>query len=353
VTPIAKLSRFEANLVRILRFFLRSGSAADTLPILFERSPRPACLSRACVRLVQDTLAKGCIGLLARGGGWRRERHLRGNHIADGLLWQRTAPRDLALHFSRHTMDLLLWFTAEDPSDGKSRRRRPPPDSLTPGDALVCYYVYTALRETQAASALTNRLGFGSQALCWLAFPEDFTKRPGDDKPDFTNWTSGPGSCVLEALQGELTQRLLATERGKRQSAEALLVQALGTAQERILDAFLSAIDRAGRRDLARFLLAALSELLPSGVAPSAWVGSLKDTGVRLADRAATMRMALALARQLDRLRHWEREARGAGYFDETYAAGQLWKAEWEMWQVDGLCQRAEALLRELDPLTR
>ena len=131
MTPTAQLTRFEANLVRIVRFFLRSSSSGDALPILFTRSSRPVCLSRTCVRIIQDSLAKGCVRLLAQGGGWKRQRFLRGNEIADGRLWQRSLPPDLGLRFSRNTLDLLLWFTAEDAGDGKSRRRKPPPEFVT------------------------------------------------------------------------------------------------------------------------------------------------------------------------------------------------------------------------------
>jgi hypothetical protein len=258
-------------------------------------------------------------------------------------------PRDLGLRFSRNTLDLLLWFTAEDAGDGKSRRRKPPPESVTAGDALVCYYAYTALRETQAGPALTNRLGFGSQALCWLAFPQDFTRRSGDEKPDFSLWTAGVGACVLEALQTELMQRLLAAEQCKQQLPDAASMQALGTAQERILDALLTALDRAGRHDLARFLLAGLAELLPPSVIAAAWIGNLRDAGPRLADRAVTYQKALAVIHRLERLRQWEVQARGVGYFDEDYAAAQLWKADWESWQGEALCLRAETVFRQLD----
>jgi hypothetical protein len=349
VMPTAQLTRFEANLVRILRFFMRGSSPGEALSLLFTRCSRPACVSRACVRIVQEMLAKGCVRLLARDGGWQRQRFLRGNEIADGRLWQRSPPRDLGFRFSRHTLDLLIWFTAEDASDGKSRRRKPPPQSMTAGDALVCYYSYTALRETQAGPALTNRLGFGSQALCWLAFPQDFTRRAGDEQPDFSLWTAGVGACALESLQTELTQRLLETEHGKLHLAEAAGMQALGTSQERILDALLAALDRAGRHDLARFLLAGLAKLLPPEVAATAWIGNLREVGTRLADRAATYQKALAVVRRLDCLRQWEVRARGVGYFNEDYAAAQLWKADWEYWQGEALCQRAETVFRELD----
>jgi hypothetical protein len=57
------------------------------------------------------------------------------------------------------------------------------------------------------------------------------------------------------------------------------------------------------------------------------------------------------VVRQLHRLQRWERQARSVGYFDENYAASQLWKSDWEYWHGDQLCRRAHILLRELNLL--
>jgi hypothetical protein len=87
-------------------------------------------------------------------------------------------------------------------------------------------------------------------------------------------------------------------------------------------------------------------------VTPAFWVGSLHGSGGRLADRAETYRAALTFLRHLEVLRDWERRARGVGYFDEGYAAAQFWKAEWERWNGELLVSRAQAIIRQLDPMT-
>src|SRR5262249_10928462 len=91
--------------------------------------------------------------------------------------------------------------------------------------------------------------------------------------------------------------------------------------------------------------------LLPADAAPSFWIRGLTSAGPRLADRAATHRAALSLVRVLDRLHGWERRARGIGYFDEGYAAAQLWKSDWERCQGNVLCNRAAAIMQQLEPL--
>jgi hypothetical protein len=60
---------------------------------------------------------------------------------------------------------------------------------------------------------------------------------------------------------------------------------------------------------------------------------------------------ALTLLRHLERLQRWERAARGVGYFDEGYHAAQLWKADWEQYQGDVVCERAQNIIRRLDPM--
>lgn len=98
------VSRFEANLLAVLRFFLRKAPAAQAHPLIQKPHDAPPCLSRPAVDLVQDTLAKGTMLLLAHGRGWHRERFLRDGRAVEGRLWQRTKPEELGLDFTRHTL---------------------------------------------------------------------------------------------------------------------------------------------------------------------------------------------------------------------------------------------------------
>src|SRR5262249_21311519 len=143
----------------------------------------------------------------------------------------------------------------------------------------------------------------------------------------------------------------VALEAAKARIDDWEAMQALGHAQEQVLAPFLEALEQAGRFDLARFVLHALTALVTPAAEPRFWVGSLRDAGPRLADRTATHRAALALVRQTDRLWQWERQARSVGYLDEGYAASQLWKHDWECCQGDALHARAQALVRQLEPL--
>jgi hypothetical protein len=343
------VSRFETRLLKILSAFLRRTPVEQVRPLVVGSDIRPPCLSHPAVELVQDYLAKGCVHLLARQDGWRRERYLRGERVVEGRLWERTAPQELGLKFSRHTLGFLVWITAVQLDEGAVWKA--PERELTPADRLFLYLAFDALVPVNIAPLLAASPVFQRNALCRLAYPERFFRAPADAVPDFAPWTTGLGAGILEALQGRLAAHCQHTERSKGDIDRWERMQAVGRAQEQALQAFLETVEKAGRIDLARFLLRAAAEVVIEGVKAERWTGRLTGAGLRLADRSETYRAALLLLHQLPRLRDWTRKARGVGYFDEGYAASQLWLADWERWQGNLLCTCAEAVVRQLDPM--
>jgi hypothetical protein len=343
------VTAFEGRLLRILYAVLRHAPADQATPLVMERIPRPLSLSRTCVELVADGLAKGCMTWLARSGGWRRERFLRDGQPRTGRLWERWDPATLGLAFTRHSLEFLVWITAHRPGDQKPPLELPA-DDLTPGDRLLLFLVYDLLRDTEAAAALRAVPAIGRDGLIRLACPEDFAGVTGD--PDFGPWLTGPGTAILEALQSLLRDRWVALERRKVQIGDWPAMREIGLAQEQVLTAFTDAVETAGRPDLVRFLLRTAAAVLPEGVTPDAFVGGLQGTGPqRLSERIDVQRRALALPRHMERLHRWERTARGVGFLDDGYAASQVWKADWEQHGGDALAARAAALVRQIEPL--
>ncbi len=357
-TIMQNVSRFEASLLRLLYYFLRREPAERALPLVAARiKDPPSCLSRGCVRLVQDALAKGCTHLLAFRGGWRVEQHLRrdnqADRIAEGRLWTRTPPEQLGLTFSPHAMEFLLWITAAHPGD-KDPSWTPKIQDLTPGDQLLLFFAHEGLREGRDESGhleLRRRQPFASHALCLLAYPEDFRDPPAGTPLDFAPWTNGLGACILEALQPELFQRWMQIESGKERITNPAEMLALGASQERVLSAFLDAVQKANRRDLARFLLRVGQHLLADTAHPGMWTGGLHTVGLRLTDRAAAYQSALTFVRQFGRLRGWATWARSVSRWDDDWHAANLWRHDWERYDGDTLYQRSQTVIRLLDPL--
>jgi hypothetical protein len=344
--------RFEFNLLRLLRFVLGHMPAEQAANYLSARLPCPPCLSAVCVRLAEDTIAKAAVLHLVRAGGWRRDKFLRGSKPVAGRVWERVPLAGRQLTFSRHPMAFMMWLTAEKPTDTKEAWDAPPND-LTPADELFFAMTFEAAKADPAVAAvLAEKRAFRQNPLCRLAFPADFATTD-DPPPAFDPWTTGTRAVILECLQPALAGRWVRSERAKGQIGDWRQMRQVGVAEDQTLRAFLTACDKAGRPDLARFVLETAKAILNQpGLAANFWVGGLQGSGPpRLADRLETQRTALALPRQMDTLQAWDRRARSIGYFDDEYPASQLWKEEWEAARGDALAATARSVIEQLEPL--
>jgi len=343
------VSRFEAHLLRLLRFFLHQGSVQQALPLLEAPLERPKCLTRTAVDLVKDALAKGIVVLLCRRGAWRVERHLRAEQIVEGRLWQRTPPQNLGLTFSVNTLDFLVWITAKKQAEEKQSWKAS--DKVTVGDLLFLFFAYEQLRSEELGTNLLQQEPLRTHGLVWLAYPDELARQGIEAQPDFAPWLDGVGACMLEALQPALAERWVRMEVDKGNVYDWKQMRDIGQAQDRALDRFLKSVETANRPDLARFLLMTAARVVTPGATPQLWTRSLQQHGARLADRSDTYRGALAFPRVLSRLQQWERRARSVGFLDEGYQATQLWKADWERFEGDVLTERALSVIRQLDPM--
>ena len=349
------VSRFEYNLLRLLRFLVGHMPAEQVQTLVYQRvTPAPPCLSRVCVKLAADTLAKALVLSLTRSGGWRRDTFLRAGQPAGGRVWERVPLTERTLSFSRHPLAFTAWLTAEKPSD-TAEPWDAPRGEATAADDLFFAYALDAVRPLHDVHpVLVRKAAFTRNPLCWLFAPGDFAADAEPEVPDFAPLFVGERAVILECLQPVLAQRWVCSERGKGQIADWRRMRQQGRAEQATLTAFLAAAGAARRQDLARFVLKAATTVLGGSAEPTPgfWTGGLQGAGPqRLADRLETQRTALALPRQLERLQEWERAARRVGYFDDDYAASQLWKADWEQADGDAAAARARRLLEQLDPL--
>lgn len=346
--------RFEYELLRILRFLLGQLPAEQGLPHVLNKRPAPPCLTADAVRLAKDAMAKGAVLFLVRSGGWRSERFLRKGEPAAGRVWERIPLAERGLEFSRHPLAFLMWLTAEKPSDTKVEWDAPAGE-LTPADELFFLLAHDALRAEPATwEAVRWRQPFARNPLCWLAHPGDFAAPRPATVPDFGPTVSGVRAVVLECLQPWLAARWLTAERGKARLPDWKKMRERGAAEEAGLTAFLTAAGEAGRTDLARFLLRTLHSLYAGqDREPAFWTAGLaaETAPTRLADRLTAQRAALAVVQQADTLAGWDRRARAVGYFDEGYAAGQLWKDDYEATDGPATAARARRTLDRLEPL--
>ncbi len=337
---------FEADLLHLLHAILGGGPKERAISILLARRPRPECLGRPALGLIRAALAGGTARRLARLGGWLPGRHLRGDRVASGRLWERTPPEALGLPFSGRTLDFLIRLVADEPAGWP-----PWPGGGTLGDRVLLFFAYQTFRETPACYSWRKDTLFTAHAFCRLAHPADFAGTPGLDPAIFAPWSEPDESWILEVLQGSLASSWVEAGRSKAGSDSPESVLAIGEEEARVAEAFLSAVEAAGRRDLARFFLEVARELLASESSLTDWIRSPALEGLSLERRARVARASLAPLATLDRLRGWEHQARGVGYFDEGYVAAQLFKSDWEAAGGEELWPRARSLLRSADPL--
>jgi hypothetical protein len=345
------VSRFEADVLRIVSCLVHRAPAEQVLQLVVEKTERPACLSRTCVELVQDHLRKGVVSLLARTGGWQSARFLQNGTPITGKLWERTRPDALGLSFSRHSLSFLMWLRAANLDDSAFRPRveRSP---VTLADRFLFFLAYESLRETAASPGLFDQTVITTNPFVRLMFPEDFADEPGAPPVDLTELFAPENAWLLETLQPWLRQRWRAIERHKRLIIRPEEMTGLGRVQGAILDEYLSQCEQAGRRDLARFLLQALFDSVAGTPLATDWVRNLRVTDLRVADRAQAYQSAMAFLNRATVFQHWTEEARQVSYLDrEKYAAAQLWLADWEHWNGEAVTRTAAELVRQLDPL--
>lgn len=201
---------------------------------------------------------------------------------------------------------------------------------------------------------------FRDHALLWLAYPSDLYLLE-TDSPDiwgFSPWIQGQGGCVLETLQMHLAHRWLQMERQKLRIYQPDRMKRFGQLQQTVLAALFDAAESAGRRDLCRFFLVAMNQFLKelatmTSSGQEARLYNLEMSRLRLAERAEVYQSAACCLREMRRMDQWNLLARATGFFDEGYAASQLWKADWEQLDGDRLCALSQARLNALDPLSQ
>ncbi|MCZ2343159.1 MAG: hypothetical protein LC104_15405 [Bacteroidales bacterium] len=344
--------RFEYNLLRILRFVLGFAPPEQTeLLIQGRMHPTPPCLSPVGVQLVRDTLAKGLVRRLAHAGGWRNAAFLRQGQPTTGRAWERVPLAERLLAFSPDPLAFLIWLTATRPGDFPWDREESP---STAADDLFFAVAYENLRQIpDLIERLNGKRVFRENALCWLLFPGDFGGTEAPRPPDFAPWFQPPRSVFLECLEPMLARHWVQTEREKSRIEDWRIMRRQGQAEAVALSAFLAAAEAAQRPDLARFLLRALAELLRvPDLSREFWTGGLREfRPTRLADRLETEQAAFAFLQQAEVLERWNRRSRTVSYFDEEYAASQLWKRDWETLNGDQSVTEAQRLLATLNPL--
>ncbi|MDX1928713.1 MAG: hypothetical protein SFV81_19445 [Pirellulaceae bacterium] len=344
VGMVRSVNRYEANLLTILYALIRERPLGQAMLKIVQSSTQPDCLSRNAIELVQQALAKSVSLWLARSGGWQVERFLRNESPVVGRVWQRTPPTELGLVFSAESLNFLMWLTACEPLQSDAEWKPEDSAELTVGDQVLLFRALETLRNTPVGSKWFEQSQFSGNPLVALHFPDQVSNDIGLYQLNFAPWMQGSGAAILECLQSSLAARWVAVERAKSQIQDPGKMTQVGRNQQLILDYFANAVEVSGRLDLSRFLLFALAELVGEDADHHNWVRSLDVSNKRLADRTIVYAGASKFLLFGKRLRTWAANCAATGYFDEGYAAAQLWLADWERYHGDVVTARAAEL---------
>ncbi len=337
------VSHFESNLIRITRTLVGHGSVAEVLPLLVRRHDPPRCLSRACVDLIEDALAKGLTARLARLG-WQPRRTLDDDTVVSGRVWDRTAVDRRALVFSSELLRWLLWLTADNFADP----RKPPKldsDRITWGDRVFAWQAFDTLHNTQGVGTLLRQPLFQNHGLIALVFPDLRAEQYVMSKPEIDLWTQRGHSWVLESCDELLADRWVQIEREKRQSANLDAVRRVSRNQQQVLQALLSTVSKRQRWDLTRWMLIATGRVLLEIDEDRSYLPQLDVRRLRVSERSTLLEEALTLFHSLNRLHQHHVDSRNIGFTDDNYHASQLWKSDWERLHGDEIHSRSQALV--------
>jgi hypothetical protein len=304
----------EAEIVEMARA-LTAPHAHDMWTLLASSRSLPPKIGPRCAELVGDALAQIWPAL------WRREgakpgASIRAGKVIRGRGWERHPPS--ALEFSPFTLALLRWLVEVPLAAGSAPNLLAQP--VTIGDQVVAYLALSASAETPAQLSIARCSKVALAPLAWLGFAPVLSGEP----PAARTWdelVEGPGAVVIEALQHDLAKRWRTIELTKRAATDPETLIALGRAQDLTLTAFMDACSRAGRRDLAGFVIDAMVPLLGRQVAP---FPNELDRTKPLSSRTAARKASGALLRGLETWLRWDREHRGIRFLDDDYEASQL-----------------------------
>lgn len=330
------VTRAEANLLTLARVAVGVIPPMDVMRLLVTPVPPPQKLGPTARGALADTLGRGTVLALARQGGW----------LPDGerRLWERYERVPLA--FTGNTVRLLQWLLATPLAehDGKPLFFE---GALTPAEDLLVALVLDRLRGTGCDALLARQLALRGLPMTTLVHAAVMARDlPLDEVPPLDVAAYAP---LLEGTRTLLSRAWLAAERWKRELSQPDLVSRVGRAQEAVLGAFLSAIDAAGKRELAGFLVdAAVQWVTPERTAEDLVRALVPDAPLR--ERTDARRRAAAMLRALARLRAWHDEHRNVRFIEDHYEAAQRLVVDWERLGERGFSQAA-ALVAELDAI--
>ena len=330
------VTRAESYLLTIARVAVGIVPPMDAMRLLVTSVAPPPKLGPTARKALGDTLARGSVLSLAKQGGWLKDGPLR--------LWERHSAPPLA--FTGNTIRLLSWVltTPLAENDASPLLFKGP---ITVAEDFLIALLIDRLRGTGCDALLARQLSIRNLQLTTLTHAGLMAREVGlDAVPKFDVAMLAP---FVEGMRTLMCRAWLAAERSKRDLTAPDMLIRIGRAQADVLERWFTAIDAAGRRDLATFLIdTATSWLAADRTADELTRSMSPDAPLR--ERTDARRRAAAMLRSLGTLREWDQQHRSVRFIDDDYALAQRLVVDWERLGERGF-SRAANLVTELDAI--
>ncbi|MGV3623725.1 MAG: hypothetical protein ACO1OB_23100 [Archangium sp.] len=325
------VTRSEANLLTLARVAVGVVPPIDAMRLLVSPVTPPSKLGPTARGLLSDTLARGTVRALARNGGWLERS------------WERVTPK---LEFTPNTIRLFSWLLSTPLSEVDVAPLVLPTPPTPAEDALLAMLL-DHLRGSGCEAAIARQLELRRWPMTVLTHAAFMSRDVGlDEAPAFDIEALAPW---LENMRVLLSRSWLLAEKAKRNMVQVDAIARMGRGQTVVLNAWLDAVDRAKRRDLASFLIDVGARYFSKSREPDDVVPSM-NSDVPLRDRTEAKRLAGATWRALARLHTWDQEHRVVRFIEDDYEQAQRLIRDWERLGERGF-GAAQTLVSLLDAL--
>lgn len=307
-------------------------------------------LSPRAMAVLEDTLAKGTVHMLARLGGARAIIRPDGGNTKPTRAYDvRPTPK---LRFSKYTYELLRWLTrtplgqtSVTPFDAKPQ---------TVGDEVVAYLAMRLVSGRRFEPTLASQSGIGC-SLAWLGFARPLARAGVESVPNFPALLStAEGKLVVECIADDLARRWASTAGwGPKDLLDLDVAARVGVRERATLDAFIDAASKIERWDLATFIVEAARQVLPPGARADAIAQRAAPpvkAGGTLRARTEARQRAGALFQVLPRLQNRYEELALVRFIDDGYDVAQATLSSWSPFGREGFT-RGAAVVGELSSL--
>jgi len=351
-----RVAPHERDAIAVARALFGQGTYLAIEPTLAAKIPLEK-LGPSAMAVLQNTLAKGAVKILARLGG--ATPRLRPGMPAGGKPVRAFEVRPTpVIAFGSYSFELMRWLTRVPLDDGSAPELAGVPKTI--GDQLLVYLTLRLVEGQRLERRIATQVGMRASPLAWLGHARVLARHekagsPESPPPAFgALLASTEGRLIVECLAGDLARRWIDKSQW---SAEEVLdpphALRLANAERRTLEAFMDAVERADRWDLGTFLVDAGGRLLGRG-------HKIDDVAARAAPpvraegplrtRTEARRRSGAVYQALVRIGARREHLALVRFFEDGYDDAQSLLMAWEGLGRDGFLRAAE-VIRALDAL--